>query len=157
MTRRYAHDESQLQCVRILLEAGADVNALTREGMTAADICSAEGILRDLLWQHGALRAREFPLSLNGDEDDLTAVLKAANPEMKDMDAQGLHVFRSVGLLLNQLFPLTPIGLRSGSFDTPPTDTPMAYFPFPPTANLHRQHRWGNTPYRLAKKGVHGT
>lgn len=88
--RRYAHDESQLQCVRILLEAGADVNALTRDGMTAADICSDDGSLRDLLRQHGALRARELPLSLNGDKGDLTAVLKAANPEMKDFDAQGL-------------------------------------------------------------------
>ncbi len=95
VARRYAHDELQLQCVRILLEAGADVNALTRDGMTAADICSDEGPICDLLRQHGALRARELPLSLNGDTSDLTAVLKAANPEMKDMDAQGLLDLKS--------------------------------------------------------------
>lgn len=90
VARRHAHEESQMECVRILLEAGADVNALTRYGTTAADSCSDEDSIRDLLQQHGALRARELPLSLNGDEGNLTDILKAFNPEMKDIDAQGL-------------------------------------------------------------------
>lgn len=88
---RFTANEAQTECVRILLEAGANVNALTRHGTTAADICRDSGPIRDLLLQHGALRAKELPLSLNGDANNLTAILKAFNPEMNDIDdAQGI-------------------------------------------------------------------
>lgn len=91
VTRKNTPDESQTECVRILLQAGADVNALTRTGTTPADICSSDGPIHDLLLQYGALRARALPLSLNGDASDLSAILKAVNPDMNDIDdAQGV-------------------------------------------------------------------
>lgn len=83
--------DDQLECVRLLLEAGADVNAMTRDGCTPLDIhASNDGPIAALLRQHGGLFARELPFSLKLGEKHLTAKLRAANPECGDADLRGV-------------------------------------------------------------------
>lgn len=79
------------ECVQILLNAGAKVNALSARGLTPFDTLSKkQSEIGRMLREHGALSNLEFPISLRADEQDLTAKLQSANPNLEDTDMQGI-------------------------------------------------------------------
>ncbi|MEE1266124.1 MAG: hypothetical protein UHH87_07525 [Akkermansia sp.] len=79
------------ECVQLLLDAGADVNALDARGRTPLDTMSRpQGEIGQMLRAHGALSNLEFPISLRADEHNLTAKLQNANPNLQDTDMQGI-------------------------------------------------------------------
>lgn len=81
----------ETECVRILLEAGAEVNLLDAAGYTPLDfVDSTDAVAIRLMREHGGLCAAELPISLKADETDLTQKLQAANPEAGDADLAGI-------------------------------------------------------------------
>lgn len=86
-------NRNQAECVKILLDAGADVNALDSYGRTPLDLLDGHPAdIAKLLREHGALPAKELVLTLKEGDSDLTDRLKAANPQGIDTELQGLLV-----------------------------------------------------------------
>ena len=87
-----AASENLRESVRLLLEAGADLNALDAKGCTPLDILEKRDVPAacDFLRTLGARKATELPLFLSAADADLTARLKAANPTGEDMELTGI-------------------------------------------------------------------
>lgn len=82
---------NQVECVKILMEAGADVNALDSYGRTPLDVLDGHPAGADkLLREHGAKPARELVLTLKEGDCNLTSRLKASNPHMTDAELRGI-------------------------------------------------------------------
>lgn len=87
------------EAVSLLLAAGADINALDAKGRTPLDLLeqstrheNRDNVSRncEFLIQLGARHATALPLSLSPAESDITAKLKAANPNANDTELAGV-------------------------------------------------------------------
>lgn len=87
------------EAVSLLLAAGADINALDAKGRTPLDLLEQStrhenryNVSRncEFLIQLGARHATALPLSLSPAESDITAKLKAANPNANDTELAGV-------------------------------------------------------------------
>lgn len=94
-----ANSQNLQESVRLLLAADADINVLDAKGRTPLDLLekstrheNSENMSRnrEFLIQHGARHASELPISLNPAESDITAKLKAANPNADDTELAGV-------------------------------------------------------------------
>jgi hypothetical protein len=94
-----ANSQNLQESVRLLLAADADINVLDAKGRTPLDLLekstrheNSENMSRNrgFLIQHGARHASELPISLNPAESDITAKLKAANPNANDTELAGV-------------------------------------------------------------------